>query len=71
MSPIGRVVTGGFCVEDMTIPTKIIRFFAIICQKVLAKCAKGMYNDKAILWNAYLCIILRRTFPCPIVFFKA
>jgi hypothetical protein len=33
----------------MTIPTKNISFFAIICQKALAKCAKGMYNEEAIL----------------------
>jgi hypothetical protein len=33
----------------MTEHTKNIIFFALFCQKVLAKCAKGMYNDRAIL----------------------
>jgi hypothetical protein len=38
-----------FAVDHMTEPTKNMIFFAIICQKVLAKCAKVMYTDRAIL----------------------
>jgi hypothetical protein len=34
---------------DMTIPPKKVVIFAVKCQKVLAMCAKLIYNDGAIL----------------------
>jgi hypothetical protein len=35
--------------DNMTIPPKKAVIFAVKCQKVLAMCAKVVYNDKAIL----------------------
>ena len=43
--------------KHKSIQPKMPSTFAIKCQKVLANCAKAMYNDRAILWKAYLCII--------------
>ena len=38
---------------------KKISLFAVKCQKVLAMCAKAVYNKHALLLNAHLCKILR------------
>jgi hypothetical protein len=63
----GRLRIGFFL--ELSLKTSIL--FAIKCQKVLAKCAKGMYNASVILLNAHLCKIIRRHILCPIVFSRA
>lgn len=45
--------------------------FVIKCQNTLAKCAKSIYNNRAVLYKAFLCNILRRHAKCPTVYFKA
>ena len=44
--------------------------FAIKCQKTLAKCAKCLYNNDAILCNAFFVQYSKEACLCPTVYFR-